>query len=64
MPRNWKVRDGEGNQSLDRYFGKLESLLSIADQVRAMDSRMEIQMLVCLLYVARHEDEYGSAVCL
>ena len=51
MPRNWKVRDGEGK--LDRYFGKLESLLSIADQVRAMDSRMEIQMLVCLLYVAR-----------
>ena len=61
MPRNWKVRDGEGKLALDRYFGKLESLLSIADQVRAMDSRMEIQMLVCLLYVARHEDEYGSA---
>ena len=56
MSKDWKAKG-----VTDRYFGKLESLLSIADQVRAMDSRMEIQMLVCLLYVARHEDEYGSA---
>lgn len=50
----------EGQKIIDRWLGKLESLLHIVDRVRALDPRMEITMLTCLLYVARHGDErYG-----
>ena len=50
----------EGQKIIDRWLGKLESLLHIVDRVRALDPRMEITMLTCLQYVARHGDErYG-----
>ena len=50
----------EGQKIIDRWLGKLESLLHIVDRVRALDPRMEVTTLTCLLYVARHGDErYG-----
>ena len=47
----------EGQKIIDRWLGKLESLLHIVDRVRALDSRMEVTTLTCLLYVARHGDD-------
>ena len=49
-------------KNVDLTLGKLESLLHMADLIRGVDSRMELQTIAVLLYVARrtYGNEFGS----